>query len=283
MNYFEHLQKTIDYIEENLKESITIDDCAHVVGFSKFHFHRLFSLIVGYSVMEYIRKRRLYYAMVDVLCGKRILDVALEYGYSSERTFSRAFQQEFGQIPSRCRNSRYAIPSKPVLTQILNSAHGGFLMDYFSEVRIDKLNCMTVASARRISNNPEDEAVTYMTKWAEKTGIGNSRRFGFDIPVTEEEQNRGLRGYEYWVSVDENVLTPDDITLKNVEECKYAILRITDPFIDPFERIPMGWKKLASWVNSKGYKTSCEKERYWLEEVLEIEGLVIMDIYFPIE
>ncbi|NMM52919.1 effector binding domain-containing protein [Paenibacillus aquistagni] len=156
-------------------------------------------------------------------------------------------------------------------------------MDYLSEVRIENLNTMTVASASRISTNPEDELIAYMTKWAEESGIANSRRFGSDFPVTEDEQNRGLRGYEYWVSVDENVLLPNGMTLKKVEGCKYAILRITDPMNDPFERIPMGWKKLADWVNSKGFKTSSDNERHWFEEVLEIDRVVYMDLYFPIE
>ncbi|MNC51914.1 Regulatory protein SoxS [compost metagenome] len=64
--------------------------------------------------MEYVRKRRLGYAMLDVMNGRRILDIALDYGYSSERSFSRGFQQEFGQLPSNCRGAGYAMPPKPV-------------------------------------------------------------------------------------------------------------------------------------------------------------------------
>ncbi|MNZ62821.1 Regulatory protein SoxS [compost metagenome] len=284
MNYLEYMQKTIDYIEESLKESISIHDCAQVSGFSKYHFHRLFSMFVGLPVMEYIRKRRLYHAMIDVLDGKRVIDIALDYGYSSERAFSRAFSQEFGQIPSRCRNGKYSLPSKPQLTGILNPLNGGFQMDYFSEVRIDDLETMTVASASRIGNEPEDEVIAYLTKWAEAAGIENdSRKFGFDIPVSEEEQSKGHRGYEYWISVKGITSTPSDVMIKCVEGSKYAILRITDPFLDPMERIPVGWKKLVSWVNSKGYVTSNHQERYWLEEVIEKDGITYMDLYFPID
>ncbi|WNS45820.1 helix-turn-helix domain-containing protein [Paenibacillus sp. MMS20-IR301] len=283
MSHLDHLQKTINYIEEHLKETVTIDECARVAGFSKFHFHRLFSLMAGYTVMEYIRKRRLCHAMVDILNGRRVLDVALDYGYSSERTFSRAFQQEFGQVPSRCRNGRYSIPAKLVLADILNPFHGGFTMEYLSEVRIEQLNSMTVASASRVSDNPEEDVMMYLDQWAETAGIRGNRNFGFDIPVTEEEQQRGLRGYEYWYALNERIQTPEDITVKDVQSCKYAVLRITEPFIDPFERIPLGWNKLVSWVNSKGYETSCEQERYWPEEVLVIDGVTFMDLYFPIE
>ncbi|MGH4122233.1 MAG: hypothetical protein ACREV6_04760 [Clostridium sp.] len=47
MSYVEYLQKTIDYIEENIKQPITIEVCADVAGFSKYHFYRLFTLFVG--------------------------------------------------------------------------------------------------------------------------------------------------------------------------------------------------------------------------------------------
>lgn len=286
MGYAEYMQKAIDYIEENLKGTITIEDCARVSGFSKFHFHRLFSIHQGVTLMEYIRRRRLSYAMNELILGRRILDIAMDYGYSSERAFSRAFLQEFGQIPSRCRNANYSIPPKPVLEEILNLSTGGITMDYLSEVRIDSLRTMNVASGVRISKNPEDEVNSMMNEWSAVTGIGvGTRRFGFDVPVSEEQQQEGLRGYEYWVVLDQDNIPelPDGITCKQVEGCRYAVLRITEPFTDPFERIPLGWKKLAAWVNSRGYKNDCNKERYWLEEVQEPGEFVVMDLYFPIE
>lgn len=283
MSHLEYLQKAIDFVEENLNKDITIDDCAFAAGFSKYHFHRLFGIYVGVPLMEYIRKRRLCHAMADITHGKRILDVALEYGYGSERSFCRAFLQEFGQTPSKCRNVKYSIPPKPILSE-LGPMNGGIRMDYLSDIRIDNLATMTVASAVRISKEPEDDVIKFMEQWATKAGIGpGARRFGFDVPVSDQEQKDGLRGYEYWVAVDDGVSVSDGIKLKKVEGCKYAVLRITDPFVDPFERIPLGWKKLVAWVNEKGYQTSCDKERYWPEEVIEVDGVTHMDIYFPIE
>ncbi|MHA6531229.1 AraC family transcriptional regulator [Paenibacillus sp. BAC0078] len=283
--YIEHLQKTIDYIEENLKGPISIEECAQLSGFSKFHFHRIFGIYLEVTLMEYVRKRRLGYAMLDVVHGKRILDIALDYGYSSERTFSRAFQQEFGQLPSRCRSARYALPPKPVLKEQIKQFQGGFQVDYLSEVTIGSLDAMNVVSGVRISNNPEDEVICFVTEWAEKAGIPpEARRFGFDVPVEGEDQEKGLRGYEYWVAVDEQpAVLETGLVYKHVESCKYAMLRITEPMVDPFERIPLGWKKLADWVNSRGYKTSCEQERFWLEEEFKNGESVYMDLYFPID
>jgi AraC family transcriptional regulator len=283
LSHLEHLQKAIDYIEDNLNREISLDDCAFVAGFSKYHFHRLFGVYVGMPLMEYIRKRRLRHAMVDILHGKRILDIALEYGYGSERAFSRAFLQEFGQTPSQCRKVQYSIPPKPILLE-LSPMIGGYPMDYLSDIRIESLATMTVASAVRVSREPENDVIQLMNLWAQKRGMApDTRNFGFDVPVSEQEEQAGLRGYEYWLVVDEGTPVSEGVQLKKVEGCKYAVLRITDPFADPFERIPSGWKKLVAWINEKGYKTSCDKERYWPEEVIEVDGLTYMDIYFPIE
>lgn len=283
MGYIEYLQKAVDFIEENIGQEITIEECASAAGFSKYHFYRLFGLYAGVPVMDYVRRRKLAYAMLEICKGRRVLDVALDYGYSSERSFSRAFQQEFGKNPSKFRGMQYSIPERPFLYK-MNNLYGGKQMDtIYSDVRFENLKTMFVAGSKVISANPEEEVIAFMTKWAEDNGISTgARQFGFDVPVTEEERSKGLRGYEYWISVDEKTPVGNDVTLKKVEECKYAVLRITDPFSNPFDTIPKGWKKLVDWVNGKGYKASCEIDRYWLEEVVKINEVTYMDLYFPV-
>lgn len=287
MSYVEYIQKTIDYIEENIKQPITIEVCAEVAGFSKYHFYRLFTLFVGVPLMEYVRKRRLAYAMKEVNRGRRIIDVALDFEYSSERAFSRAFQKEFGETPGKFRNRHYAIPQKPILKNNKFIIWGGPDMEYnFSDVRIDKLDTMYVASSYVISDNPEEDVLTFMGKWMEDNNIDmKSRQFGFDIPVSEEQRQKGLRGYECWIKVNEDTEVLEGIKLKKIEKCDYAVLRITNPFSNPFESIPAGWNKLVEWINAHECelaKNECNEERYWLEEKIQENGIIYMDLYFPI-
>lgn len=159
------------------------------------------------------------------------------------------------------------------------------MLDYLSEVSITAHGDMRVASAFRVSAEPEDEVVRFVEHWVKARGTGKeARRFGFDVPVSEEQQENGLRGYEYWVETDAPLSSLDEgMAVKEIEGCKYASLRITDPFADPFVRIPLGWRQLAGWVNSRGYQASCDQERYWLEEVLECGDGTVMELYFPIE
>lgn len=289
MSYAEYLQKSIDYIEENIKNPITIEACAEAAGFSKYHFYRLFTLFVGVPLMEYVRKRRLAYAMQDVNQGRRIIDIALDFEYGSERTFRRAFQNEYGESPVKFRNKHYAIPEKLILKENKSIMWGGITMEYnFSDVKIEKLDTMYVASSYVISDNPEVDVMDFMTEWMEKNNIDiKSRQFGFDIPVSEEQSQKNLRGYECWIKVNENTNVSEEVKLKKIDECDYAILRITNPFSNPFEVIPAGWRTLAEWVRLNGYMPDCStnkvnKERYWLEEKFQDNGITYMNLYFPL-
>lgn len=158
-------------------------------------------------------------------------------------------------------------------------------MEYLSDVRFEELKTMYVASASVASKEPEEDVITYMCEWREKNGIDpRNRSFGFDIAVSEEESAQRLRGYEYWVVVPENTrITDEKVVLKKIEGGRYAVLRITDPFVDPFTRIPQGWRKLVDWVKDRENITLVRRRGYCLEEKIEEGGAVDMDLYLAIE
>lgn len=88
MHAWESIQKTVDYIETNIKKKFEIEELAKIAALSPFYFQRLFSRLVKRPVMEYIKYRRL--ALVcDVLANKdlRILDIALEFGFENHSGF----------------------------------------------------------------------------------------------------------------------------------------------------------------------------------------------------
>lgn len=101
MTTIELLQNSIDYIEENLKSEITIPEIAEHIGFSMYHFCRLFSSYVGMPVAAYLTKRRLYHAIFSIKSGEKIIDVALEYGFNTYPGFYKAFKREFGCSPTK--------------------------------------------------------------------------------------------------------------------------------------------------------------------------------------
>ncbi|MHC1723841.1 MAG: helix-turn-helix domain-containing protein [Aminipila sp.] len=104
MHAWEQIQKTINYIEEHLSEEIKIDNLAQIASLSQFYYQRLFSYLVKRPVNEYIKLRRLAKASEALReNNKRILDIALEFGFSYHETFTRAFKEAFGMTPEEYR------------------------------------------------------------------------------------------------------------------------------------------------------------------------------------
>lgn len=104
MDYSNLIQDSIDIIEEHIFEKLSVSHLADYSFFSKYHYQRLFHAVVGDSVMEYIKKRRLSIAGME-LCSEEdtILNIALKYGYGSHESFTRAFKAYHGITPTDCR------------------------------------------------------------------------------------------------------------------------------------------------------------------------------------
>ena len=92
MDWITGMQKAIDYIEANLTEEIDYEKVAAQSFSSSYHFQRVFSILCGYTLGEYIRLRRLSLAGTELVTGKeKVIDIALKYGYDSPDSFSKAF------------------------------------------------------------------------------------------------------------------------------------------------------------------------------------------------
>jgi AraC family transcriptional regulator len=107
MNYLEQLETAVIFIENNLHEDLRVDEVAGVAGYSYYHFHRIFEAVLGETVGNYIRSRRLCRAAGDLLyTDKRILDIAVQYQFDSQEAFSRAFKKAYKVTPGVYRKNR---------------------------------------------------------------------------------------------------------------------------------------------------------------------------------
>lgn len=106
MNYCENIQKSIDYIEDNLKEDIDINMAIMQSGYSTTHFYRIFQAFMGESIKEYVIKRKLSEAAVELVTTKRrLIEIAIDYGFNSQEVFTRAFTKVFHITPGRYRKN----------------------------------------------------------------------------------------------------------------------------------------------------------------------------------
>lgn len=92
MYAWESIHRALNYIEEHLSENINIEKLAKEAALSPYYFQRLFKRLVKKSVNEYVKLRRLAKASESLVKKeKRIIDVALDYGFSDHANFTRAF------------------------------------------------------------------------------------------------------------------------------------------------------------------------------------------------
>ncbi len=106
MHAWEQIQITINYIEDHIAEEISIEDLAIKASLSQFYYQRLFARLVKKPVNEYIKLRRLARASEALHDkNKKIIDIALDYGFSSHEVFTRAFKSAFGMTPENYRSN----------------------------------------------------------------------------------------------------------------------------------------------------------------------------------
>ena len=104
------IQRSLDYIEDNLQTEITAAELAEMAHISLFHYYRLFQQATGLPVMQYILRRRLLYGIYAMKQGSTKIDAALRFGFDTYAGFYKAFCREFGATPSEflksCRAKR---------------------------------------------------------------------------------------------------------------------------------------------------------------------------------
>ena len=117
MEWIERLNDAIGYIEEHLTDEIDYGQLGRIACCSSYHFQRMFAYMAGIPLSEYIRRRRMSLAAVDLQGNSmKIIDVAGKYGYNSPTSFNRAFQSVHGIAPSAVKSEGISVKSFPPLT-----------------------------------------------------------------------------------------------------------------------------------------------------------------------
>ena len=111
MEWVDGLNQTIAYIENHLTGEIDYEALAKLACCSAYHYQRMFAYMAGVPLSEYIRRRRMSRAAVDLQAGEKVIDVSLRYGYQSPTAFNRAFQSVHGIAPSAVREEGAAVKS----------------------------------------------------------------------------------------------------------------------------------------------------------------------------
>jgi len=113
----ENMNRALAYIEEHLAGEIDMAQVERLALCSEYHFRRMFSFLAGAPLSEYIRRRRLTLAALELAHGEaRVIDLALKYNYSSPDAFTRAFADLHGVTPAEVRRGGRVVKAYPRLT-----------------------------------------------------------------------------------------------------------------------------------------------------------------------
>ncbi len=114
MEWIERLNQSMNYIEEHLSDEIDYEQLGRIACCSAYHFQRMFTYMAGITLSEYIRRRKMSLAAVDLQSGDaKVVDIAEKYGYRSPTAFNRAFQGVHGIAPSSVRSEGVSVKSYP--------------------------------------------------------------------------------------------------------------------------------------------------------------------------
>ena len=144
MNWISALQNAVDYIEDHLTEEIDYECAARAAVSSNHHFLRVFHILFGITVGEYIRARRLTMAGAELAAGAKVIDTALRYGYENPDSFARAYQRFHGFLPSQTRDPGRMLKSFSRLS-LEFIMKGGTVMEY----RLEEKEAFTLVGYKK--------------------------------------------------------------------------------------------------------------------------------------
>ena len=135
MEWVERLNQSMNYIEEHLTDEIDYEQLGQIACCSAYHYQRMFTYMAGITLAEYIRRRKMSLAAVDLQGGEeRIIDIAQKYGYRSPTAFNRAFQSFHGIAPSAVKDKGVSVKSfSPIVFRI--AVKGATEMNYRIETK----------------------------------------------------------------------------------------------------------------------------------------------------
>jgi AraC family transcriptional regulator len=257
MGWVESLQKAIDFMEDHLLEGISIESIAKQANVSEFHFQRIFSVLTDITVGEYLRRRRLTLAAQELSTGdRRIIDIALKYGYDTPESFSKAFRRQHGITPSQARNYKGKLKSYNRLS-IQVSLKGAEPMNY----RIVEKDSFKVVGVKREFSCENGENLAGIPKmWADVHVDGtndllfqlNNGEIQGVLGVCVDKRDSGYPIMDYWIAADHIGDKPEGLLELEIPASKWGVFEVHGAMPDAMQNT---WKQIISeWFPSSHYE-----------------------------
>jgi AraC family transcriptional regulator len=197
------INRALDFVEDNLRQEITVADMANAAGYSLYHFSRTFNGIVHHTPYDYLMRRRLSESARDLVrTDRRIIDIAFDYGFNSPETFSRAFKRMFCVQPHQWRKREWI--DERLLMGRLTPAHidhinkGEYLMPELREK--DAFRVTGVMSLIRYGRETVARLWDMLSR--QLAGGVNGRELGDYYGIAWYPEDWGEQGFLYMAGVE---------------------------------------------------------------------------------
>ena len=295
--YISRINRVLAYVERHLADDLSLAVLARESCFSPFHFHRIFQAIVGETPVDFVKRVRLERAALMLIHNPRrtITEIAIECGFSSSATFSRAFSEAFETSPSswRQKSKNGKLGSRKRKASALSIEYPGSTRKRAARnnqsempmnVTIKEMPAKHIAYVANLEGYIQekiDQAWSRLCGWAGPLGLLESAEIigmSFDNPdITPKSKCR----YYACMTVPDNTSTPKDIGLMDIPAGRYAVL----PFDGTTDDISDAYRAFyAKWLPQSGFEPDDRPcyEVYHSSPNEDPEGHFVMDICMPI-
>lgn len=250
MNWIRGIQRAVDYVEAHITEPIDYEETAKQAYSSSFHFQRVFSILCGFTLGDYIRMRRLTLAGSELASSEiRVIDAALKYGYDTPESFSRAFTRFHGIAPSQAKHGGTALKSfSPISVKLI--LHGGNTMNYRIET---KDAFQLICKKKQVSSRDEMTTEEVSRFWQDCSTDGTipalcryapeKNMFGGCVVGASFGKDAALAEFPYAIGVPYNGMPVTDagLTVEEIPPHTYAVFpcvgKMPEAFCELYQQI----------------------------------------------
>ncbi|MCL2697997.1 MAG: GyrI-like domain-containing protein [Oscillospiraceae bacterium] len=266
MDIITQLNAALSYIEENLAGELEYEKIAQAACSSPYHFQRMFSAITSVPLSEYIRRRKLTMAAMDLQRGgDKIIDIALNYGYNSPDSFARAFKSLHGVTPSYAKTRGAKLKAYPRIIFAL-SIKGVIAMDY----RIVEKEAFKIVGVKEwVSAEDSQNLVSIPKMWCNLS----KEKFEQIVALADTDitnilgvcgESDGNNGFHYWIAAATTKPCPPDLEEREIPASTWAVFESVGPLPKAIQDV---WGRIFSeWFPNSGYEHAHTPDFEWYSE-----------------
>ncbi len=250
MEWMQRFNQSIEYIEEHITEELDYEKVAQVAGCPSYYFQQMFLYMTNMTLREYIRRRRLSLAAVELQRDSgKVIDIAVKYRYESPTAFTRAFKSFHGVVPSALKTENIPLQAFPPI-QFHVSMDGGLPLKFRVE---EKAAFRVLGVSCPLNKELAQNFEVIPTVWDTALADGTLTK----LSALQESRPQGLLGisvhhtedWKYLIAVRSD-RKEDSFEEYHIPACKWAIFegRGTNLSLQELEK-----RVIAEWLPTSGY------------------------------